>query len=110
VFLLYYFIRLLEDGRPTAIQLDKDRFYLFDEQGASVFSTVDRPERLEACVALADSNESVYQPCTPFLRQAKFVVQAASAQPVRIKDWSKGLKRETIIANPPKELEIMAIV
>jgi hypothetical protein len=110
-FLFYLLLYRLERKLPTAVQLNPDRYFIFDDQGAIVhfFPELDDDPRLESCWALTDSNEQVFQPCSAFRSLAKRVILAASPKPERWKEWIKQAKGFCIISDLPSVPEIAAI-
>jgi hypothetical protein len=90
-FIFYALLRRLSAGFPTAFQVHVDRFFLFTSCGGSVHSTASSSASVipAECWALADSNESIWQPCVAFLDSGAWVIQASSPQPSRWKEWTK---------------------
>jgi hypothetical protein len=111
-FLFYLLLHRLEKKLPTAIQLDAECYYIFDEQGAIVHPLPghDREPRLEKCWALTDSNNNIEQPCVAFQSQAKLVILASSPKLDRWKEWLKQANGSYIISDLPSVPEIAAIV
>src|SRR5258706_2597686 len=109
-FLLFLLLRRLEKELPTAIQLDDQYYFVFDQQGAGVFPLMERSRRLRECWALVDSNNNVGQPCLVFQHLAKRVIQTSSPKPERYKEWIKQKRGKIIISDLPSVLEIAAIV
>lgn len=109
-FLLYVLLRRLESKLPTAVQLDNEKYFIFDEQGATVCPIDAEDLRLNECWALADSNQHAIQPCSAFLINAKFVIQTTSPKPERWKGWVKQNRGTWIVMDPPSVPEIAAIL
>ncbi|KAJ7223068.1 hypothetical protein GGX14DRAFT_540146 [Mycena pura] len=109
MFLVYLLLCRLESKSPTAVQVDNDQYYIFDEQGVSIFRLNQFPTRLRRCWALVDSNESVVSPCTPCTRMAEYVVLTTLPEPSRWKTWLKYRGGEIIVSELPTTLEIAAI-
>lgn len=109
-FLLYLLLYRLQRCCPTAIQLDPDYFFIFDNHGAKYSHTNDHNPRLRDCWALTDSNARVIQPCAAFLSLAKCVVQTSSPRRERWKEWLKQKMGMRIISELPTALEIGAIL
>jgi hypothetical protein len=84
-------MRRLSEGRPTAIQLSKDHFYMFGKDKACVKPTKNPGWSLPrgAFWALCNSNDSVTEPCEIFLRSGAMLVQATSPASSQWKRWKK---------------------
>jgi len=101
----------LENKLPTAIQLGKNSYFVFDEQGGTNLSTnLELSPRLRKCWALADSNQHIDQPCEPFQGQAERVIQTTSPKAERWKEWSKQKSAFVLLSDLPSVPEIAAIV
>jgi hypothetical protein len=109
-FLFYLLLYRLEKKLPTAIQLDYEYYFIFDEQGAAVHPVSERDMRLKKCWALTDSNSMVVRPCPAFSSLAKYVILASSPRPQRWKEWIKEDDGSRIISDLPSVAEIAAIV
>jgi hypothetical protein len=111
-FLFYLLLYRLEAKLPTAIQLDPEYYFIFDEQGAIVHSLPDRDRdpRLRECWALTDSNDQVLQPCPAFKGLAKRVILASPPNPERWRRWIKQTNGFCILSDLPSVPEIAAIV
>ena len=108
-FIFYLLLHRLEQKLPTAVQLDDDYYFIFDEQGAVHHSATTRDPRLQACWALTDSNEHVVKPCASFAALAKRVIQVKSPKPKKWKGWVKQAEAHIIILDLPPVPEIAAI-
>ena len=109
-FLVYLLLHRLERRLPTAVQLNADGYFIFNEQGAGFYPLNTHGPGLDACWALADSNEDVYQPCGPFRSRAKFTIQMSSPKPERWKEWIKQRYGVCFIMDLPTVPEMAAIV
>lgn len=110
-FLLYLLLYRLERMLPTAIQLSPEFFFIFDKHGAlACNSDVYDKGRLKKCSALSDSNSQIGQPCNAFLRDARRIIQVASPEPVRWRQWMKEKGASRIVSELPKVLEIAAVL
>ena len=109
-FLFYLLLHRLERGLPTAVQLNAKGYFIFDEQGAMFYLLDTHGLGLDACWALADSNEFVDQPCEPFITRAKFTIQMSSPKPERWKEWTKQRYGVCFIMDLPTVPEIAAIM
>jgi hypothetical protein len=110
MFLFYVLLRRLESKLPTAVQLDSDEYFIFDEQGATVHSIGDKDLRLRKCWALADSNTYVKYPCLAFMKNAKFIIQTTPPEPERWKGWVKEYRGTWFVMDLPSVPEIAAIL
>jgi hypothetical protein len=108
-FLFYLLLHRLGNRLPTAVQLNDEHYFIFDEQGATVHSLSHRDSRLKKCWALTDSNDEVTQPCGAFKSFAERVILASSPKPERWKEWIKQKKGYCIISDLPSVPEIAAI-
>jgi hypothetical protein len=108
-FLFYLLLYRLERNLPTAVQLNADYYFIFDEQGAAVFPLSFPDPRLRECWALTDSDEFVTQPCVAFTRFAKRVILTSLPKPDRWKEWIKQTEGSCIISDLPSVPEIAAI-
>jgi hypothetical protein len=108
-FLFYLLLYRLERKLRTAVQLDAEYYFIFDEQGAAVHPLSGRDPRLRKCWALTDSNEIVTQPCTAFQSLAERVILTSSPKPERWKGWIKQTEGRCIISDLPSVPEIAAI-
>ena len=109
-FLYYVLLHRLELKLPTAIQLSKHKYFIFDEHGAVVRPINTEDLRLKTCWALADSNILVTHPCGDFLSMAPFIVQTTSLKEERWKEWVKQKYGRWIVMDPPSVSEIAAIL
>ncbi|KAJ7216600.1 hypothetical protein GGX14DRAFT_550392 [Mycena pura] len=109
MFLIYLLLYRLERRSPTAVQITRDRYYIFDEQGVTAFRLDQFPSRLRGCWGLVDSNQSVIAPCDPLTSLAQYVVLTTLPEPTRWKQWLKYSGGELIVSELPTTLEIAAI-
>ncbi|KAK7025327.1 hypothetical protein VNI00_016109 [Paramarasmius palmivorus] len=115
-FLIYLFLHRLEHKLPTAVQFSSTKIFIFNEQGAFPYARDEFDERgtigamLKDCWALADSNANVLQPCELFQVHAERLIQAASPNAARWKEWVKQLGGTCIVSDLPSVLEIAAIL
>ncbi|KAJ7229167.1 hypothetical protein GGX14DRAFT_617124 [Mycena pura] len=109
MFLIYLLLYRLEHKKPTAVQVTRDRYYVFDEQGVTAFRLDQFPSRLQGCWALVDSNQYVIAPCAPLTSRAKYVVLTTPPEPSRWKKWLKHGGGELMVSELPTTLEIAAI-
>lgn len=110
MFLLYMFLRRLEQKLPTAIQLYADEYLIFDAHGATAFHVKDiPPDRISACVALIDSSTNPNHPCDALLSAATFVLQVAKPELHRWETWSTHHGADLFIMELPSIMEVLAI-
>ena len=109
-FLVYLLLHRLERCLPTAVQLNDEGYFIFNEQGAAFYLLATHGPGLDACWALADSNEDATQPCLPFRSRAKFTIQMSSPKPERWKEWTKQRNGVCFIMDLPTVPEIAAIM
>ncbi|KAJ7668744.1 hypothetical protein DFH06DRAFT_982408 [Mycena polygramma] len=111
-FLIYLLLHRLQHRLPTAVQVDYNNFFVFDENGATVYDAHARvPEastRLQRCWALCDSNGLVPQPCASIQAHAHRIILTASPNPNRWKQMRKQLRGITLILGLPTVMEIAA--
>jgi len=103
-------LRRLEAKPPTAVQLTKQHYYVFDESGAVIRPSRFFDPRLRECWALTDSNAVVTQPCAAFLSDALRIIQTTSPKPARWKEWYKQRGGIWVVVDPPSVPEIAAIL
>ena len=109
-FLFYLLLHRLERRLPTAVQLNAKGCFIFNEQGAIFYRLDTHGPGLDACWALADSNEFVDQPCEPFISRAKFTILISPPEQERWRKWIKQRMGACIIMDLPMVPEIAAIV
>ncbi|KAJ7499479.1 hypothetical protein FB451DRAFT_1015006 [Mycena latifolia] len=110
-FLVLLFLYRLERRLPTAIQLHKSLYFIFDEHGATVHNAADLfNARLQKCWALCDSNALTSQPCEAIQSCADRIVLTTSPKPEKWKELRKQLTGLTLIIDLPTVMEIAAVV
>ena len=109
-FLVYLLLHRLERCLPTAVQLNANGYFIFDEQGAIFYRLDTHGPGLDACWALADSNQFVDQPCGAFQSRAKFTILMSPPEQERWRKWIKQQMGACIIMDLPTVPEIAAIV
>ncbi|KZV60804.1 hypothetical protein PENSPDRAFT_593654 [Peniophora sp. CONT] len=113
MFLLYLLLYRLERREPTALELNSNFYYIFDEEGVTTIRDIfeGQTERLEHCWALSDSNACVVQPCWDFLSTAQCVVQSTAPASARWRRWTKHKGDcPVLITDLPNEYELTAVV
>ncbi|KAF6750801.1 hypothetical protein DFP72DRAFT_969135 [Ephemerocybe angulata] len=116
VFLIYLLLHRLEQKLPTAIQFATDSYTIFDDKGANCVhfgssrDDVREDERLGKSWALTDSSINLITPSDCFLSASHFLVQTASPNRERSKDWVKETSATVIVLELPSSSEITAIM
>jgi hypothetical protein len=96
-FLFYVLLCRLRSAKSTALQSSPDHFFLFDQNGVTIYDVrvagVDVFSKGANTWALTDSSDNLAMPCAPFLAAATadlaWVVQATSPKQSRYKAWTK---------------------
>ena len=99
IFLFYVLFRRLSAGLPTALQVFKDRFFLFTEAGASGHDaqmTRNASEIPYGTWALAASGLFFGQPCDAFLASPAKEVWIVQATPPRRSMWHEWSKQQSV--------------
>ncbi|KAF9017595.1 hypothetical protein BDZ89DRAFT_960923 [Hymenopellis radicata] len=109
-FLLYLLLYRFERKLSTAVQLSNDHYFIFDEHGARARQLTYNDPRLQKCWALANSNNSLTQPCRVFSSRAQRVIQITPPTPERWKEWAKQCRAAIIVMDLPKVMEIGAVL
>ncbi|KAF9012133.1 hypothetical protein BDZ89DRAFT_963666 [Hymenopellis radicata] len=109
-FLIYLLLYRLERKLPTAVQLSNDHYFIFDEHRARARQLTYNDPRLQKCWALANSNNSLTQPCRVFSSRAQRVIQITPPTPERWKKWAKHCGAAIIVMDLPKVMEIGAVL
>ncbi|KAJ7743168.1 hypothetical protein B0H16DRAFT_1423152 [Mycena metata] len=110
-FLIYLLLYRLERKLPTAIQLDTDQFFIFDDRGAVRYDATAYPdERLQKCWALCDSNDNMLQMSPRIRSSALRILLTTSPKPDRWKEMGKQLGGKVHIIKLPSVMEIAAIL
>ncbi|KZV59176.1 hypothetical protein PENSPDRAFT_660115 [Peniophora sp. CONT] len=109
-FLLLLLLLRLSEKRPTALQLNTDWYFIFNDDGVVVrplgFVDVD----LRKCWALVDSNGGITMPDSALSKNAIRVIHTASLRLRRWKKWSTQHDANTYFMDLPHGMEIAAIV
>ena len=103
-FLLYLLLHRLEHRLPTAVQLNSEYYFIFDEQGATVHLIDDGDEpRLERCWALVGDVD-------PALGWAERVILITSLKLEKWERWLTVSRGTWIVMDLPSVPEIAAIL
>ena len=105
-FLLYLLLHRLEHRLPTAVQLNSKYYFIFDEQGATVYPVNDRDERLQRCWALVGGNANVH----PVVGCAERVILITSLKPEKWERWYTVSRGTWIVMDLPSVPEIAAVL
>ncbi|KIM47251.1 hypothetical protein M413DRAFT_23478 [Hebeloma cylindrosporum] len=93
MFLLYLLVRRLQERQPVALQIDADKFALFDERGISLHSASDSGSSFAipgGAWALSDAGYGDGSPCIAFKSGGTHLVHTSFPDSKRWK-WVKGL-------------------
>jgi hypothetical protein len=111
-FLFYLLLQRLCQGLPTAFQIHATRFFLFTDKGSSVHSSDSWLAFPSGTWALADSSESIMQPCNAFLEASMrdvWVIQTSPPSQSRWKDWKKQRRARLFVMDCPSTDEMEAL-
>ena len=101
--MLYLLLHRLEHRLPTAVQLNSEYYFIFDEQGATVHPVDDGDERLERCSALVGDVD-------PALGWAERVIVITSLKLEKWERWLTVSRGTWIVMDLPSVPEIAAIL